>query len=881
MKHKRFAFLTSVVMIASTLTILPVQAADSSAYESVIGTLPDWTPMSFVEAMEFYNEYGKSHVEDNFICLVKPIPLNQKDIYRTSISGSMTMVNTPACTSPALFELEIPEKPDPNDAEALESYAAYCESLGIPSDDYSFFEKYKESEVQYAFEVQMFHVLEGHDLTVDWLIDYGDGYKKIIDETFTFENPSGFIEQTDIYSWLPDCPAEYNWLKSYSHHSTLASCAACVYYNPHTHKPYIAYCADVNGSTGASLQMEQKGDGAIEKMMESNCNEFDLRALVEPVSGRTSSSVIVYQPTADGLVDVEWSVGRSWSDEAPFDITLGSYHIKNHCTEIIDISSGSTIMTFIDADTGELIDVPENSSFLKNTIQSSSDEPCLSELFPISSNPCILDSNRAYDPNCSYSFDIRTEDGFYDFHGFEVTSETENRVEVTCKMSCKTNPEPVLPDGATRITLYDKDTGKLIPNETVQHHHFHFGTNIGIKNPNVPGGWSYTGPFYSVDSNPMLLETDQLAHFYKYADLFEFTTEDKPEVIYYSNDSMDLIFRIKIEVSGNINGDSEFSISDAVLLQKWLFGVPEVEIYNWADGDLNLNNQLDAGDLSLMKRKLIEKNTPSYVEPDHRLTNSSPLFVMVDNLKLYSGPDESYPVINSIPGGTRIYEIGYQDNNDNWSFTEYDGQYGWIPIVIDDKMTVFYEAYASKPVIYLYPEQEMDVRVDLELTESELSTTYPKYNNGWDVIAYPDGTLLNKADGTHHKYLFWDSKNCRTRFDFSEGFCVAGSDTERFLKEKLTYMGLTENEMNEFIVYWLPIMEHNAYNLITFQGDAYTNSAKLNITPTPDSLLRIFMAYVPLENAVDITPQKLESFERKGFTVVEWGGTEIKHNPNS
>ena len=189
---------------------------------------------------------------------------------------------------------------------------------------------------------------------------------------------------------------------------------------------------------------------------------------------------------------------------------------------------------------------------------------------------------------------------------------------------------------------------------------------------------------------------------------------------------------------------------------------------------------------------------------------------------------------------------------------------------------MYYEQSAAKPVIYLYPEEETDVHVDLELTESELSTTYPKYNNGWDVTAYPDGKLLNKADGTHHKYLFWDSKNGRTRYDFSKGFCIAGSDTESFLREKLTYMGLTEDEMNEFIVYWLPIMEHNKYNLITFQGDAYTNSAKLNITPTPDSILRVFMAFVPLEEKADIQPQQLETFERKGFTVVEWGGSEIK-----
>lgn len=89
-------------------------------------------------------------------------------------------------------------------------------------------------------------------------------------------------------------------------------------------------------------------------------------------------------------------------------------------------------------------------------------------------------------------------------------------------------------------------------------------------------------------------------------------------------------------------------------------------------------------------------------------------------------------------------------------------------------------------------------------------------------------------------------------------------------------MGLTEDEMNEFIVYWLPLMEHNKYNLISFQSDVYTDSAKLNITPTPDSMLRVFMAYVTLDNAIDIEPQQLNTFERKGFTVVEWGGSKVQ-----
>jgi hypothetical protein len=313
--------------------------------------------------------------------------------------------------------------------------------------------------------------------------------------------------------------------------------------------------------------------------------------------------------------------------------------------------------------------------------------------------------------------------------------------------------------------------------------------------------------------------------------------------------------------------------------EKVIDGFNYKTILSYENGD-EKETSADMANVLVKLEKLLDKylSSTTYVEPDKRTTNGSPLRVMVNDLKLYSGPNESYQAITLIPNGTRLHELGYQTDNDKWLFTEYKGQYGWIKTIEDDNrtVTIYFDEYLDKPVIYLYPEKETDVHVELELTEAELSTTYPKYNNGWDVTAYPDEKLMNKADGTHHRYLFWDAANCRTRFDFSKGFCVAGSDTESFLKEKLAYMGLNEDEMNEFIVYWLPLMEHNKYNLITFQGDAYTDSAKLNITPTPDSMLRVFMAYVPLEESVNIEPQQLETFERKGFTVVEWGGSKIQ-----
>ncbi|MGB4609237.1 MAG: hypothetical protein WBH77_01275 [Saccharofermentanales bacterium] len=70
-------------------------------------------------------------------------------------------------------------------------------------------------------------------------------------------------------------------------------------------------------------------------------------------------------------------------------------------------------------------------------------------------------------------------------------------------------------------------------------------------------------------------------------------------------------------------------------------------------------------------------------------------------------------------------------------------------------------------------------------------------------------------------------------------------------------------------------MQNNPYNLITFQGENYTENTKLEISPEPDSILRVFMAYKPLNQAISVEEQFLEPFERKGFTVVEWGGTVV------
>ena len=180
---------------------------------------------------------------------------------------------------------------------------------------------------------------------------------------------------------------------------------------------------------------------------------------------------------------------------------------------------------------------------------------------------------------------------------------------------------------------------------------------------------------------------------------------------------------------------------------------------------------------------------------------------------------------------------------------------------------------SAKPVLYLYPEEEMEVTVTLDF-DGTLTSTYPAYGDGWTVTARPDGTLTNPATGREYYCLFWEGIT-EAEYDFSAGFCVAGEDTAAFLEDALDRLGLTEREADEFIIYWLPRMQENAYNLISFQTGRYTQSAELEITPEPDSVLRVFMAWKPLERPQEIEPQQFAPFLREGFTVVEWGGTEV------
>ena len=168
----------------------------------------------------------------------------------------------------------------------------------------------------------------------------------------------------------------------------------------------------------------------------------------------------------------------------------------------------------------------------------------------------------------------------------------------------------------------------------------------------------------------------------------------------------------------------------------------------------------------------------------------------------------------------------------------------------------------KKPIIYLYPTKTTSVEVKLSNPE-RITVDYPDYNNGWKATAYPDGTLVTES-GKKLYALYYESLNTKkyTNKDLSEGFVVAKDEVEEFLDEKLNTLGLSYKEREEFISFQT-------------KGEIERNMG-LQIQPKPDVTIRVMMEYKKLDHKIDVKAQKLQTVERKGFTVVEWGGTEIK-----
>ena len=184
-------------------------------------------------------------------------------------------------------------------------------------------------------------------------------------------------------------------------------------------------------------------------------------------------------------------------------------------------------------------------------------------------------------------------------------------------------------------------------------------------------------------------------------------------------------------------------------------------------------------------------------------------------------------------------------------------------------------AECGKPIIYLYPEQDQDVHVQVA-PNGGFTKTEPAYGkNGWTVHATPSGKLYNYANKTQYPYLFWEGY----AFDYKKpdtGFVLSKQEVQEKMPTILAQLGLNKQETTDFLEFWQPKLEVSPYVLVSFVDQQTFNTyAPLNVTPKPDTIIRVFMDYTSLEKPINVQEPKLITPERNGFTVVEWGGNLI------
>lgn len=194
--------------------------------------------------------------------------------------------------------------------------------------------------------------------------------------------------------------------------------------------------------------------------------------------------------------------------------------------------------------------------------------------------------------------------------------------------------------------------------------------------------------------------------------------------------------------------------------------------------------------------------------------------------------------------------------------------------VVLKKIILYRQDIELKPIIYFYPTDTINLHVQLNY-DGEIIHTYPESNSNWEMIAYPDGTLIDSTGRSYYS-IYWEGITPHQK-TMNTGFIVNQSETITFLEEKLANLGLNEREANEFIIFWLPILNQNAKNFIHFDTEHYIQYAALNIQPVPETLIRIMMLHCPIDVNLNIPEQIISTSGtlRKGFTVVEWGGKKI------
>lgn len=301
-----------------------------------------------------------------------------------------------------------------------------------------------------------------------------------------------------------------------------------------------------------------------------------------------------------------------------------------------------------------------------------------------------------------------------------------------------------------------------------------------------------------------------------------------------------------------------------------------------------------------------EKNTGSYrYRPEQR--GCGPICVTLEYADVMS--EERLKLAGAAANGAYVYEFNDPNDEDLKSFySNYEGSFSseyekpptekkisyteflkshpylfwkdpfgrWVKFT-NERFIPIQMVEMCKPAIYLYPEKETRLNVEVA-PNGGFTYTNPPYGNGWNVNAYPNGQITDLATGKNYDYLYWEGMGLNYPLK-DEGWVVKKEDLSGFFDQKLRILGLNTKETSEFKEYWLERLSAMPYYQISFlTSDELNLLAPIKILPEkPQTLIRVMMVAKGSDKVKQISPQYLPPTpDRNGFTAVEWGGSLLR-----
>jgi len=172
-----------------------------------------------------------------------------------------------------------------------------------------------------------------------------------------------------------------------------------------------------------------------------------------------------------------------------------------------------------------------------------------------------------------------------------------------------------------------------------------------------------------------------------------------------------------------------------------------------------------------------------------------------------------------------------------------------------------------KPNIYIYPNEKMDIHVQLRFPNGgKIIESTPQYLNGWNIQVEPSGIINNQ-----YQYLFYEAR-IPEMLQRKSGWIIEGENLEDFFTQNLSNLLYSQKEISDFLEYWIPLLEFDkTYVIYPHYSDELSQVIDIYFSIPPDNIIRVLYLIEEYDGINQVQIPHVKEYKREGFTVLEWG----------